>query len=807
MTRVYARENIFLGGQRPSSQTLGVARAPLAIDYGSAPLQALFARDEYLAQQESKKSPYKHNVSDIAKLLDKYHKLEGQGSSLSKAEKVKARLLWLYEMEMLANGWSNENSIPFSERFCYPNLRMQQTLLREVQVERIELMKQIRADSSLSPAFSPYYTPTSSWGKRELEEREAEKVMKPVWDYLTGGGIRCAHDVKTSNEVLETELMANLSVLMLSNTGKALLKKVYDAQRVLVDPSKHRGEDYARRNLFLVNKPIPEMMDSKKKAYVSGSKMYAEYAYDMPFAWETGRYMSPKHRMFKDAKTQENIRLAFNPAYLQLASVLESYLNDMKENQVFNGPWTSGMHKNMKSWLVDEMGLPSFAKLDALPLIDTLVSQEEGKSEWIMIDLPESESSSSGESELELTLPTGFVKAGTAPQETLLSGFRTRDLDPLTEGSESEIQRPLKEPDITKPGIVRSFDTPLFEWNGASSKESGFKGALVTSPLDSFVGEIEVRSPHQGNRSVVFFLKDEVGNELVLKFLKEGSFSEDAAKEAFAANFLKAFGTPALQSQSCILLEPKAPEWVELIARLKPGDSSRKLESEYRTSLAKSLPYILVMEKAGGHVLDLRHVNYGNSRIFMHNMGELSFFELLMGNHDRVLSGIYMMNIHFEDQSNLVHIIDHLLSPGGMSACLDFALNQESSVSGESRRYGVDPNFSSRLADKYATTFTRLFREFLRHEDTSLARRVKSKSNARPDRVHFASCKYFDLGFVNAALSFLRMEGELVKLTQHDFGGKDGMIMMFLEMCRQVNEITRKYKDRLKTEIDFRSKM
>ncbi|WP_338395627.1 protein kinase family protein [Fulvitalea axinellae] len=789
----------------PLQRSQGVTKLPPALFQG-IPLQALFTSEAYLSMQESNKRPYKSGIQDISKLLRKYHDITADSGSLSKTDRFKYRLVLLFEMETGINNWSKENDIPFTARFSYPNLHMQQAALREIQVERMELMKDLRADRDLIPAFFPLFNPTSFWSRRE-DERLFEKDLMPVWYHLISGGIRCADDVDTSSEVLETELMANLSVLMLTGTGKSLLTKVYEAQHARADLKNKKYMHRLRKNLFLMNQKIPESRQLHPERYVSGSKQYADYSFEMPFAWETGRYMAPKSRFMRSARPVNEANLTFHPSYLQLAIVLEDYLKMMGENEQFRGEWQARQGKDYYKWIAEECNLPEFSKMDPLPLVDTMNSRREKKSEWILID---EEDPSSESSELELTLPGPWMSAGQHPETSLLSGFRSTEVNVDLAGPSSSTEQLLQIPedeildtsDTSKSGILRSFDSPLFEWNvGDSPDEDAFSGTLVTDPVEKFVGKVHTRCPSQGNRSVVFFLSDDNGNRLVVKFLKEGSFSEDAAKEAFGANFLKAFGTPHLQSQSCVMLAPSAPSWQRLMPKLDDSPDSKKFVAEHRTSLAKSLPFILVMERAVGKPLDVRHVDYGSFPSFMISSGELAFFELLLGNHDRVLSGIYMMNLQYDTHTNLMNVIDHILSPGGMSACLSFAVGHDSDLTQQNTLSQRDPMYGQKLMQKYRTTFERLYGEFLQRNYTPLSTWVMNKSNARNDRVHFTDRWNFDIGFVRAALHFLRMEKHLTTLLSNDFLGKDPVVSMFLEACAVVNDVTRQHKDMLEEEV------
>ncbi|BDD05683.1 hypothetical protein [Aureibacter tunicatorum] len=808
---MFAREIQYTDAKKceaPASISRGLSKTPPSM-HCSIPLQALFSREHYLSFQESPKNPFMSGVKDVGKLLDKYHHFEVTSRTLSDVDKFKHKLLILFKIEVLINEWTKENNIQYIDRFCYPNLHMQQLALREIQLERMVLMKQLKANDELMPAFFQYYDPTAMLTRREDEIR-ASREMLPVWNHLTRGGIRPTHDMDTSQDLLDAELMSNLSILLLTDPGKRLLMKVFEAQHARTDLRNRRDMDRVRRNLFLMNQKIGDSRQLTPGSYVSGECQYTDFSIEMPFAWETGRYMSPKSRFMRSPRPMEESYLTFHPPYLQLAVVLEEYLRLMADTSEFRGIWQAGVAKNYHKFIATECGLPEFSKMQELPMIDTLHTEQAKTSEWMLVEPYDIEESLPHLNDLEVTLPTArFIPAGQHPQASLMSGFKSVDIAlEAAPSPQASFMPPLPEVDVfdastaEKPDVLKRFDSPAFKWNISPSSDCGASELVdVTNPLEKLIGQVNVSTPMQGNRSMVFFLTDEAGNQLVLKFLKEGSFSEDASKEAIAANFLKTFSGPSLQSQSCTMVKPSMPSWKSLLSKLNEDSESKKLVSEYRTSLAKSLPFILVMERAKGSPLDVKHVNYGNSLNFMHAAGQLAFFEMLMGNHDRIFGGIYKMNLHYDAINKVLHAIDHIICPGGMSSCLEFAKNQRVNMYQEMEDAQMNPLFHQRLMMNYRSTFKILYQDFINCKHISLSAWVMNRSNSRSSCVHFSDRFIFELGFISSALHFLDQEADLGILRSHDFKGKDQTIAMFLEACAVVNGVTQNFKTQLEKRI------
>ncbi|BDD03876.1 hypothetical protein [Aureibacter tunicatorum] len=794
-----------------ASGSEGVLRTPSAIGFScqQTPIQALFTSKEYLEDQESKKSPYKYRVKDIAKLLDKYHEVaDERATDLSEQDRIKMRLIKLHFIELAVYEWSRENKIPYEDRFVYPNLHMQQEALRQVQLERIEIMKILRANREMMPPFYILYNPlASSTFARKEEENEMAAHFAPVWKYLVDGGIRCSDEAATPRDVLETELMANLSSMLLTGTGKYLLDNLHAAQNARVDFKRQRHLDSFKKNLYLVNKKISRYRDKDPEPQVTGKWVNTEFIFEMPFAWELGRYMSPAKRR-KPTQSRYDSQLCFHPPSLQLALIMQKYLQMMSGVVGFEGQWRDQLRKGDQSKeLAEEYCLPDFAKMDRLPIVDTMQFDTPEKDDWMLIELERSLSAPL--EQFDLTLPQPYAKAGQKPGDSLVKGLRTSVMKsevakvyPTNANDESLFMQSFGH---AKPRIVRDFDSPAFEWLGKDS-DSFFRGTLVKEPLDKMEGKVQVNLPsHQGNRSAVFILRDESGNELVVKFLKEGSFSEDASKEAFSANFLKAFGTPSLRSQACVMLRPDDPKWERLNGQLETSPNAQKFSLEFKASFAKRLPYILIMEKAGGKPLNPVKQQYGESPRFLQIAGELSFFDLLFGNHDRVISGIYAMNLHHDPELNQMHVVDHILNVPGMAYCIQSAQGYRANMGRETENFENDPAFKTTVMGDFERVLADMYQAFISGENTSLSQWARFKSNESPmDRVHFMDCNSFDIGIVTSALSLLRMNKQIEVLIQQQFTGKDDKVLFFLELCRAVNQVTKNHEEQLKAELHSR---
>ncbi|MCG8476344.1 MAG: hypothetical protein MI784_12830 [Cytophagales bacterium] len=171
------------------------------------------------------------------------------------------------------------------------------------------------------------------------------------------------------------------------------------------------------------------------------------------------------------------------------------------------------------------------------------------------------------------------------------------------------------------------------------------------------------------DRNHVCFLKDFKGQELVVKLI---NFNREIGREAFASNFIRKAGSNVTAPKACVKLAD-GNEGMALRNYFEELDLKRKEKIGMFVQRLKRYRggYIMIMEKMSGkNLFDERRnqilTKYLTSS-HLRALGELSFYDLMLGNGDRLAIGLNTGNFFMRLQSPYVVGLDQAILPHEMS--------------------------------------------------------------------------------------------------------------------------------------------
>ncbi|MCG8475146.1 MAG: hypothetical protein MI784_06700 [Cytophagales bacterium] len=330
----------------------------------------------------------------------------------------------------------------------------------------------------------------------------------------------------------------------------------------------------------------------------------------------------------------------------------------------------------------------------------------------------------------------------------------------------------------------------------------------------------------QGTQSFNFFLSMKSGETLVMKLLRESSWSSMPEKEAFASNFLKDMGV-RIKGQKAWLLSRESSafrRWARLVQenRIKGAEA---VKEPLRQFMSTRIEHVLFMELAKGELStslfsrgffskekSIASLSTGKA------MGELIIFDLLLGNSDRILEFIMPWNLFIRKEkggrkTEEWEAIDHLLSAPVLFRTLEkiqlidfnqypYTLKDMETIIKNPVERKQDLKNATEAIDKGITSF---FREYVqvilqsKGGQIPFTQLIAERSSAFPDSpVRFLSSLPLDIGMVETMVRLTENKDTLEELSRMKFGSFMLEFNIFLRNWQRLIEQTEPRIQRLR---------
>ncbi|WP_338393941.1 hypothetical protein [Fulvitalea axinellae] len=167
-----------------------------------------------------------------------------------------------------------------------------------------------------------------------------------------------------------------------------------------------------------------------------------------------------------------------------------------------------------------------------------------------------------------------------------------------------------------------------------------------------------------GSQTSVFELTGTGGEKLYLKVLREGSLSPSPEREIFASRMLETMDSPKVRSQKAYRLERNSVAFAQLI-QFAQTLHDKSLRNSLDTFRSTSIKALVIFEAAMGTCLgaispqEAKSIKFGEDDSYNLALGELAFYDLMLGNNDRILRSINLDNIFYDFKDKTLHPVDH----------------------------------------------------------------------------------------------------------------------------------------------------
>ncbi|BDD12718.1 hypothetical protein FUAX_51500 (plasmid) [Fulvitalea axinellae] len=575
--------------------------------------------------EEKKAIAYPQDILDIASALEHYHGLVASSGPLLKDKdaqdsevfrSIRERWNALEMIDQAIFRWNANHLIPARRLSFFRHLSVMEDLLREVNETRVGIVK-LMERLKIPPYPNAIRTDYNARRFNELWKAQLDgRFLKCDWSGPIG-------------ERRRFDLNAHVLRLILSDTTNSLVSEVAGQLDINEKPAIYLYDD--PNGLPFVQLPaLLIRTEGVKRTRITKSPL-------VPGLLE-GRMYVPSGCEQGTAGHRGDKLLSFYPPILHLANVLEG----SKATNIGR----KGYRPEIENQLRTELKLPPMASWEyhvRTPDEYALVDEFDG----LVVDSLE-----------ELSLQQGKRKpenATVAPPQPTPNRMGRGRFDRNWRSELISRVKPRLTPETSEPKPINEKLSGLLE------KVRDYKA----------IGD--------GTQASVFRLSmsrwgDK--NGLILKVLREGSFSSVAEKEDFAAKFLLEMKSPRVLSQASHLISRASPEFQQLLS-FADSHRDKALSLSLRTFLASGMEHVIIFREAVGMPLALvqgelaSELDLGKSGKFFRALGELAFYDVILGNSDRVLRGIHPSNV-FIDHDRPFHLaisaVDHTLDFSWMYA-------------------------------------------------------------------------------------------------------------------------------------------
>ncbi|BDD06113.1 hypothetical protein [Aureibacter tunicatorum] len=217
----------------------------------------------------------------------------------------------------------------------------------------------------------------------------------------------------------------------------------------------------------------------------------------------------------------------------------------------------------------------------------------------------------------------------------------------------------------------------IIQRKGLSKLPPSFGGSnpIQCLLMPNFTIVSDVYFPLQGLQGIVFFIKDAFGHDYVIKLCETESALE---REYFGSSFIRSTGSQQVSAPDSLLLDYRSSEMDSLKTSLSMWEEENAIKAFEALNSYKGNK-VLIMEKVSGVPFHPIPVEFGGSEELLemaHSpqlalaLGEVAFYDLLLGNFDRLMGAINPHNLLVDPLTRL-HAIDSSLSVFGQKYCVD----------------------------------------------------------------------------------------------------------------------------------------
>ncbi|BDD07369.1 hypothetical protein AUTU_48520 (plasmid) [Aureibacter tunicatorum] len=350
------------------------------------------------------------------------------------------------------------------------------------------------------------------------------------------------------------------------------------------------------------------------------------------------------------------------------------------------------------------------------------------------------------------------------------------------------------------------------------------KSTIEEEPPNELVKKMErldrCEKVHLGTQTSVFRLILKPGGQvLILKVMREGSFSSVAEKEHFAAEYLSIMDSPLVRSQQSYLLGRDSEEFGMLMdfAEALP---EKTLINSLQAFRATDMPKLILFDEAlGMPVHDMKHAEFveegiTDMRKFHQGLGELAFYDMLTGNGDRILRGINSSNIFYCKEAKVLSAVDHTINFTGMYGFAQSLMKDTSLPNFDEVDELLKQPILNRVALKELCKATvKLYEELLIRELDAWLSDEPMKISKDYFRVfnHLYAGLYWEVtpentvwffeGFALGALNFHEKSDQLSKLEKLDTRRLGMEVYLFKEICLHMLAVVKPRINSIKAKL------
>ncbi|BDD11838.1 hypothetical protein FUAX_42700 (plasmid) [Fulvitalea axinellae] len=569
---------------------------------------------EYERDSQGKITPKPHaqDLLDISAALGQYHDTVRHQGSLWAGERDEKAILtrlrdrWkaLDNVEKTVFAWARSHPIPARRLGFFPHLSLMEKLLGTINRFRAEI-----ADGMERLGISPY---------TELSERDLlSKQYNQAWKGQLEGKFLKGNWRKEDGQNMRSLLNATvLRLLWHSDRSACLASGCYKALANTDRPVLYL-HDYGKGHPNVASPA--EYVKTEGGIYDSARLRSASFGADI---LESRTYVTVDYERGRSPQKRQDL-LGFYPPSIHLA-----YLLDMAQQRTM---LRQGFGFGKGTQFATSLGV-------AHPITGRFFVSSPDEYVW----LESEEDAVVGNLDTFKALEGGPSSVG---ETEIAESARSKTVAHDTHWRKRFVNRVAKPPEI--PPVIKN------------------------EKLDSLLQKVQsYDTVTSGTQASVFKLNPGLwsGTTLYLKILREGSFSSVAAKEHFAADFLLMLDSPRVRSQVSELVRRNSPEFLTLLA-FADEQQNKTLARSLRTFLATDMEHLIVFRPAIG--MSLSQVSPEETLVigvltdpdFFRAIGELAFYDLLMGNADRVFYGVHKTNLFVEQDFGQLSIspIDHAL--------------------------------------------------------------------------------------------------------------------------------------------------